>query len=96
MRPTHQLIGPYAALLDKMRAEANLLREWTQVLSSEIVGPVTPYMGSPVIPSPVVPSHAATHAPAAIVPTVPRTAHSALRTRGDRISEARVHRVIDG
>ena len=91
MRPTHHLIGPYAAMLDKMRAEANLLREWTQVLSAEIVGPITPYRGNLVIPLPVVLPLATTRAPVPTetpvpeVPSVPADAgasESANATRG--------------
>ncbi len=85
MRPTHHLIGPYAALLDKMRAEANLLREWTQVLSSEIVGPITPYLGNLVIPSPTaVVATPAVPATPAVVPAVPELARSEVQvaTRG--------------
>jgi hypothetical protein len=52
IRPAHQMVGPYASMLDKLRAEANLLREWTQQLRDEIGGPVTPYLGTPVIPPP--------------------------------------------
>jgi hypothetical protein len=51
IRPSHNMIAPYAAVLDRMRAEANLLYEWTRTLRGEIVGPVTPYMGNAVIPS---------------------------------------------
>lgn len=79
MRPSHNMIAPYAAALDRMRAEANLLREWTQTLRGEIVGPITPYMGNAVIPSvPVSVEPLAPPRPPAVptpAPTDTRAAH---------------------